>query len=204
VSYRDIFAHPPEAEETLSCNQAGVLGILPGIIGCYQAGECIKLITGCGEPLVNQLLTYNALTNLSYIIELSPGEGSALIPPSEDAFRMASYEQPCGGSSSFEIDTVRLEDLLAGGHAEVVDVREPGEQPPLHGIAHRNIPLAQLSGRAAEIKKKTVVFVCASGKRSLQAARLFSGLQQDKNVYSLKGGMEGMPQKAAPALQAGG
>jgi adenylyltransferase/sulfurtransferase len=202
VNYRDIFARQPEAGETLSCNEAGVLGILPGIIGCYQAGECIKLLTGCGEPLVNRLLTYNALTNLSYIVELSPGEGSKLVPSGEAAFRRTLYEPACAAGAALEVDTSQLEDLLKRDDVDVVDVREPGELPPLSAVPHLNIPLAQLSRRAAEIKKNTVLFVCASGKRSLQAARLFSRIRQDKNAYSLKGGMDALPQqKAVSALQ---
>ena len=66
VNYRDIFPDPPKEGEVLNCAEAGVLGALPGIIGTMMANETIKLITGIGEPLANQLLTYNALNNQVY------------------------------------------------------------------------------------------------------------------------------------------
>ncbi|HSF45683.1 MAG TPA: HesA/MoeB/ThiF family protein, partial [Chitinophagaceae bacterium] len=61
-NYRDLFPVPPKAGEILNCAEAGVLGVLPGIIGTMQAAEVIKLVTELGEPLIDKLLTYNALT----------------------------------------------------------------------------------------------------------------------------------------------
>jgi len=57
VNYRDLFPNPPREDEVLNCAEAGVLGPLAGIIGTMMANETIKLITGIGEPLANQLLT---------------------------------------------------------------------------------------------------------------------------------------------------
>ena len=56
VHYRDLFPDPPQDGEVLNCSEGGVLGVLPGIIGCLQAAEVIKLLTGIGSPLANQLL----------------------------------------------------------------------------------------------------------------------------------------------------
>ncbi len=81
VNYRDIFPDPPKEGEVLNCAEAGVLGVLPGIIGTMMANETIKLITGIGEPLVNQLFTYNALNNQVYQLSLSSRrETRSLIP----------------------------------------------------------------------------------------------------------------------------
>jgi molybdopterin/thiamine biosynthesis adenylyltransferase len=60
--YRCQYREPPPPELAPSCAEAGVLGVLPGIIGSIQAVEAIKLILGIGEPLVGRLLTYDALT----------------------------------------------------------------------------------------------------------------------------------------------
>ena len=59
--YRCLFPEPPPAEFAPSCSEAGVLGVLPGIIGSIQAVEAIKLLVGIGEPLVGRLLAYDAL-----------------------------------------------------------------------------------------------------------------------------------------------
>jgi sulfur-carrier protein adenylyltransferase/sulfurtransferase len=60
--YRCLFPEPPPAELAPSCSEAGVLGVLPGIIGSIQAVEAIKMLVGIGEPLVGKLLSYDALT----------------------------------------------------------------------------------------------------------------------------------------------
>lgn len=59
--YRCLFPNPPPAGSVPSCAEAGVLGVLPGIIGCIQATETIKLILGLGEPLIGRLLLFDAL-----------------------------------------------------------------------------------------------------------------------------------------------
>jgi molybdopterin/thiamine biosynthesis adenylyltransferase len=60
-TYRDLLPQPPPAEFAPSCAEAGVLGVLPGIIGSLQALEAIKLILGLGEGLVGRILAFDAL-----------------------------------------------------------------------------------------------------------------------------------------------
>jgi len=67
-SYRDLF---PDAAEVPSCEEAGVLGVVPGIIGSLQALEALKIVTGVGRPLAGRLLTYQALHNRFYEITLA-------------------------------------------------------------------------------------------------------------------------------------
>ncbi len=59
--YRCLFPQPPPPGTVPSCAEGGVFGVLPGIVGCIQATEAIKLITGIGEPLVGRLLIFDAL-----------------------------------------------------------------------------------------------------------------------------------------------
>ena len=60
--YRCLFPEPPAAEDAPNCSEAGVLGVLPGIVGLLQATEALKLILGLGEPLTGRLLTFDALS----------------------------------------------------------------------------------------------------------------------------------------------
>ena len=60
-TYRCLFPEPPEPGTVPNCSEAGVLGVLPGLIGAIQAAEAIKLLTGIGEPLLGRLLMYDAL-----------------------------------------------------------------------------------------------------------------------------------------------
>ena len=59
--YRCVFPEPPPKEVIPSCSRAGVIGVLPGVLGTLQATEAIKYLLGTGELLTNRLLTYNAL-----------------------------------------------------------------------------------------------------------------------------------------------
>ena len=59
--YRCLFPQPPPPGTVPSCAEGGVFGVLPGIVGCIQATEAIKMITGIGEPLVGKLVIFDAL-----------------------------------------------------------------------------------------------------------------------------------------------
>jgi molybdopterin/thiamine biosynthesis adenylyltransferase/rhodanese-related sulfurtransferase len=192
VNYRDLFPHPPKENEVLNCEEAGVLGVLPGIIGTMQANETIKLITGIGKPLINRMVTFNALNNQLYELELLPGkESRSLIPIDKAAFKETDYAWLCGSTSQEnEIDHDTFDQLLATGKAQVIEVREPDEMPAITEFAYHSIPLNQLQEKVSLIKSATVVIICQSGKRSLQAATLLSAIfGTSKKIYSLQGGI---------------
>ncbi len=80
--YRCLFAEPPRADEAPNCSEAGVLGVLPGVIGLLQATEAIKLVLGIGDTLVGRLLCYDALAARFHELRLTrdpacPGCGAA-------------------------------------------------------------------------------------------------------------------------------
>ena len=99
VNYRDLFPVPPKDDEVLNCAEAGVLGVLPGIIGTMMANETIKLITGIGKPLINSLLTYNTLNNQVFEVELSSNPATALLlPKDKESFKEMDYVFFCSAS----------------------------------------------------------------------------------------------------------
>jgi len=96
VNYRDLFPIPPKNDEVMNCSAGGVLGVLPGTIGVMQASEVIKLISGVGETLANQLLTYNTLTNQMFKIQLVKNtEAKNANPESLDIFMHTNYDYLC-------------------------------------------------------------------------------------------------------------
>lgn len=203
VNYRDLFPHPPKENEVLNCAEAGVLGILPGIIGTMQANETIKLITGIGQPLVNRLLTYNAFNNQMYELELSArSETHLLIPQNKEAFGKMDYDWLCGfGIEQNEIDYSVFDDLLTTGTIDVIDVRDPDEIPAIKEFAYHHIPLNKLQENIQLIKANTVVTICQTGKRSLQAAKQLAAVfGTSKKIYSLRGGIIEWKQQHAKQL----
>jgi adenylyltransferase/sulfurtransferase len=192
VNYRDLFPQPPKENEVLNCADAGVLGVLPGIIGTMQANETIKLITGIGKPLINRLLTYNSLNNEMYELELTPGKGTGSPGPrTQKEFMEMDYDWLCAATSNdYEIDLSFFDDLLETGGIDVIDVREPNEIPTIKEFAHYQIPVNQLHENISIIKSTTVVTICQSGSRSLIAAKKLAGVfGSSKKIYSLQGGI---------------
>jgi len=192
VNYRDLFPNPPKEDEVLNCADSGVLGVLPGIIGTMMANETIKLITGMGETLANQLLTYNALNNQVYQLTLSARKGTRLlVPENEAAFLQMDYEWLCSSAGTQTvIDADKFNSLIAKGNVDVIDVREPDEIPEASDFSNIKIPLSRLAENTSLIKSDTIVAFCQSGKRSLQAVKILSGIfGDDKKIYSLRGGI---------------
>ncbi len=96
LSYRDLFPEPPSGDEVMSCADAGVLGVIPGIIGTIQATEVIKLISGIGDVLVNQLLTYHALYQRFYTVTLTANpKATHSAPSSVEEFMALNYQVVC-------------------------------------------------------------------------------------------------------------
>lgn len=191
VNYRDLFPLPPADNEVLNCAEAGVIGVLPGIIGTMMANETIKLITGIGEPLFNRLLTYNALNNHFYDLELSPRtEINQLIPKNVSEFQSFNYEWFCGVNTNFDLSIANFEALINKDHVQIIDVRESGEEPSIEHIKHIQIPLSKLNEQIPEINAETVVFLCQTGKRSTKAAEILTKhYDKKRKIYSLKGGI---------------
>ncbi|HLG33981.1 MAG TPA: HesA/MoeB/ThiF family protein [Bacteroidia bacterium] len=193
TNYRDMFPVTPSPDEVQDCNEAGVIGTLPGIIGTMQANETIKIITGIGKALSNKLLTYGALENSFYEVEVFPREKSNLhLPKSKEEFLSTNYEWLCNRDAAEvkEISTEEFERMLDENNILVIDVRNDGELPELIDISHLKIPLHRLKENIPLIEEhmKVVVF-CQSGIRSVKAAGLIFEATQHENIFNLKGGI---------------
>ena len=192
VNYRDLFPVPPKDDEVLNCAEAGVLGVLPGITGTMMASETIKLITGMGLPLINSLLTFNALNNQFFQVALSSNPATVLLlPQDEEAFKEMDYVFLCSASfEPFEINVDRFNELIATSKVDIIDVREPGELPEIKEFNYIQIPLSIFEENIPLIENETVILFCQSGKRSKQAAQsLIDRMGTSKKIFSLKGGI---------------
>ena len=189
ANYRDLFPQQPDENEILSCNEAGVIGILPGIIGMMMANECIKLITKIGTPLINKLSIYNSLNN--EIVEMAitaTTESNKLIPVNEEEFKAKEYSILCSTEHSFiEIDVEEFNNLRNKNNTIVIDVREKGEIPLVTSFQHINIPMSLLPQEILNVNKENILLFCNSGVRSAKAASFLSN--GTNKVYSLKGGI---------------
>jgi sulfur-carrier protein adenylyltransferase/sulfurtransferase len=192
--YRCLFPEPPPPDSVPNCAQAGVLGVLPGIIGMLQAIETIKLIVGIGEPLVGRLLHFDALKVKFRELNLRRDPECPVCGENPTIFSPIDYEQFCGAPKEEAIPTMSAHALKQKMDArepfELIDVREAFEYEIARIDGAKLIPLGDIAERANELQReRPIVIHCHSGRRSAEAVRL---LQQRgfANVYNLEGGID--------------
>jgi sulfur-carrier protein adenylyltransferase/sulfurtransferase len=196
ANYRDLFPEPPSADSVPNCEQAGVLGVLPGLLGCVQANEVIKIITGIGQPLADKLLILDSATMEQMLIRL-PNHGMR-----DKIKTLIDYEDFCGISAGknkplndkiFSMKEVTVQELkkLMDSKADfqLIDVREPHEYD-ICNLEGELIPMSDIPGNVDKIAKdKQVVLHCRSGKRSGDMLLWLEKNHGFTNLYNLKGGI---------------
>ena len=179
-TYRCLF---PEAEEGDNCAEAGVIGILPGIIGTYMANEVIKIICGIGKPLSGKLMVVNALTNENSIFSF---ERSVDIKASEIIQNPVKTQIESKVSEEISFQDFEQLQHIDPDQLLLIDVREEYEYEEdfVGGI---NIPLPELAENITKMPAdKTVVFYCRSGARSLMAVNLLKKSHFEGKSYWMK------------------
>lgn len=183
-TYRCLYPEAPAPGEVPACGEAGVLGVLPGIIGTWQATEAIKVITGIGEPLSGRLLTLNLLTNEVNVLRFKAD------PTNREIKELAVYDELCEiGPASIDYQTLSV--WLETENIQLVDVREEDEFER-YNIGGLNIPLSELEDDPHRIEhdKKTVL-VCHTGARSLKALLMLKNKSPELQIYNLRDGLQG-------------
>ncbi len=189
--YRCLYPAPPPPDVVPSCAEAGVLGVLPGLVGCIQATEAIKLILGRGEPLVNRLLMIDALAMRFRELKIEKDPNCPLCGNQPTIRCLQEIEHSCTPMNTMhEIEPAELKRRLDEGHAmNLLDVREPWERaiaciPDTHAI-----PMGECLARMSELdpSKPTVVF-CKGGGRSARVIQQLRAAGYTGALINLKGG----------------
>jgi len=190
--YRCLFPEPPADGLVPNCAEAGVLGVLPGVMGTIQATEAIKLIVGIGAPLLGRLLTYDALEMRFGEFRFTRRPDCAVCGEHPTIREPADLAEICSADVMAQVrrlSPVELHELF--GQVAIVDVRSPKEFGASHLPGAVNIPVGEVEQRLAEIPRdQPVVFICRSGARSMtaSASATRAGLA---NVAHLEGGLLG-------------
>ncbi len=203
--YRCLFPAPPGEGLVPNCAEAGVLGVLPGVMGTIQATEAIKLIVGAGEPLLGRLLTYDALAMRFEEFRFKRRADCAVCGDNPTITVPQDAPQLCTAEALASIRTLTATEVSAllkerAGQASVVDVREPREFSASHLPGAMNIPVGQLHSRIGSLPKGRVVFVCRSGVRSLTAAALASRAGVE-DIAHLEGGLLAWARDVDPTFE---
>jgi adenylyltransferase/sulfurtransferase len=207
--YRCLYPEPPPPGEVPSCAEGGVLGILPGVIGCIQATETIKLILGVGEPLIGRLLHYDALNMTFRTFKIRRDPKWAVGAPHPTITGLIDYEQFCGirgepakpQATSSEITPQQLKARIdAGENLFVLDVRNPNEFAICRIPGTALVPLPELPARLGEVPRDREVIVhCKSGMRSAKAIE-FLKQQGYTKLVNLTGGILAWADKVDPGM----
>ncbi len=207
--YRCLYPEPPPPGEVPSCAEGGVLGILPGVIGCIQATETIKLLLGIGEPLIGRLLHYDALNMTFKTFKIRRDPKWAIGAPHPTITGLIDYEQFCGvrggpttaQPTGSEITAEQLKQRIdAGENLFVLDVRNPNEFQICRIPGTVLVPLPELPNRFAEVPKDRQVIVhCKSGMRSAKAIEFLKS-QGFTNLANLSGGILAWAEKVDPGM----
>ncbi len=177
-NYRDIFSNVDDTDIP-NCADGGVIPTVAGIIGCIQASEVIKYITGIGEMLTNKLLILDTLSMQSYAVSL----------PVRSSVKIETL-----GSNTTEVTTISAEDFINiqnDKNYQIIDVRSEEEHESFN-LGGTNIPLDKYMKRETKLDlSKSTVFYCRTDTRSSQAAK--KAIQDNPNakILVLSGGVEG-------------
>ena len=208
--YRCLFPEPPPAGSVPNCAEAGVLGVLPGIIGTMQAVEAIKLILGIGDSLLGRLLHFDALKMKfrEFKLRRDPecpacGEHPTIVAPIDyEAFcsaGMSNANQPTKEAPEITVEELKRR-RDAGAPLVLLDVREPQEYEIARIGGARLIPLGELPDRLAELNEDAELVVhCHSGMRSARAVQFLRQHGFNKAV-NLAGGIDAWSERIDPSV----
>lgn len=196
ANYRDLFPEPPAPDTVPNCEQAGVLGVLPGLIGCIQAGEAIKIVADLGEPLIDRLLIVDSATMEHTMIRIVNHQAREKIKD------LIDYDDFCGinagknkslndkTDSMKEVTVQELKEMMdSKADFQLIDVREPHEYD-ICNLEGELIPMSDIPNNVDKISRdKKVVIHCRSGKRSGDMLLWLEKNHGFTNLYNLKGGV---------------
>lgn len=188
VTYRDVHPVPPRPGEVPSCAEAGVLGMLCGVIGSTMAMEAVKVLAGMGDVLFGRLALYDALRARWDELPLVRDPQRLPVTEIEDVMLTCGLPGPTGPARD-EVTAAELPALLAAG-ARVIDIREERELAEGGMIAGaEHVPMGELL-RGADHEVAGAVLYCAAGTRSASTQRALA--ERGIRVRSLTGGFDGL------------
>jgi adenylyltransferase/sulfurtransferase len=199
--YRCVFPAPPPAGVVPSCAEAGVLGVLPGVIGTLQATEVLKWLLGVGEPLVGRLMLYDALAASFREVRARRDPGCPVCGDSPTIRTLIEEATVCA-AEPVDITAREVAALLQANDPSVVvvDVREEHELriASIPGAVH--LPLALVPVRMHELPRdRTVILSCHHGGRSMRALQ-FLKQQGFTKLRNLAGGIDAWSREVDPSV----
>ncbi|MCM8537763.1 MAG: molybdopterin-synthase adenylyltransferase MoeB [Lentisphaeraceae bacterium] len=193
--YRCLFPEPPEADSIPNCAEAGVLGVLPGVVGTIQATEAIKVILSLGETLKGRFMTYDALSMRFSEFKLAKNSHCPLCGDKPSIKELSEAEILCASQKEesvefSELSPKELSDRLKNpSDIFLIDVREEVEWEICKLPESNQIPLRMIPDLAKALPKdKDIILYCHHGLRSRQAISILRKAGVER-LFNLSGGI---------------
>jgi adenylyltransferase/sulfurtransferase len=202
--YRCLYPAPPPPGLVPSCSEGGVLGVLPGIIGCIQANETIKILLGDGETLSGRLLLLDSWKMKFRELKLRKDPHCPICGENPSITELIDYEEFCGlkkHEHEEPIESISAVDLKAildnePDTVQIIDIREPHEIAMGMLPRSRAIPFGQVVRRKNELDPKLLnVFICKIGVRSAMAIHALKESGFEGRLANLKDGTNAWAQE---------
>ena len=199
-TYRCLFPEYPNEMEIPNCSDTGVLGVLPGVIGTYQANEVIKLITGIGQSLNEQLLMIDLLAMSQQKIKTKRRADAGEL--ARQGLTAAGARPVAGALGPQKMAVQELADRLAAGEdIFLLDVRERPEYELCHLEGAVLIPVGMIPNNRKRIPTdRPVVVYCHHGIRSANVVQYLYAQDGLTNLYNLDGGINAWAQEVEPEM----
>ncbi|AKD56741.1 molybdopterin-synthase adenylyltransferase MoeB [Spirosoma radiotolerans] len=199
-TYRCLFPEYPNEIEIPNCNDTGVLGVLPGVIGTFQANEVIKLITGIGQSLSEQLLMVDLLTMSQQKIKIKRRADAEKL--AREGLASAGTRTNPGASGPQKLSVQELANRIATGEELfLLDVRERPEYELCHLEGAVLIPVGMIPNNRKRIPTdRPVIVYCHHGIRSANVAQYLYAQDGLTNLYNLDGGINAWARDIEPEM----
>jgi adenylyltransferase/sulfurtransferase len=206
--YRCLYPEPPPPGLVPSCAEGGVVGVLPGIVGCIQANEVIKLIAGGGDSLIGRLLLFDSWKMKFRELKLDKDPHCPICGKEPTIHELIDYEQFCGLKKNTDEEPVETisaaelkERLDRDEPLQIIDIREPHERAIVQFPRAKAIPLGQMTRRKDEFDPKVdAVFLCKIGQRSVFAIRALREAGYKGRLLNLKDGVNAWAREVDTSL----
>ena len=197
-NYRHLFPTPPPPESVPNCAEAGVLGVLPGIIGSLQAVEAIKVILDYEVALDGKLMLFDGLSMQSRTIKIPP-------VPIEPITKLLTYQQYCGDqyqevpAENWWTSEQLKAQLSSATPPLLIDIRETAEHA-FSNIGGQHIPKKQFLNEFDIPVNQDIILYCKSGQR---CSIIWNALKEQsrKRVFILEGGLLAWAKTFQPEME---
>ena len=172
-TYRCLFPENERLETIPNCNESGVLGVLPNVLGAMQANEVLKIILEIGEVLSGKLVLYNSLDTSFQKIEI---------------LKDKNFKR----QSNIESRSISVIDFFANENSLIIDIREEYEEPKLDLQDINCVPLSELDNFLKDAdKNQKIILLCQHGNRS-ELASDYLIKKGFADVFHLQNGIESL------------